>query len=249
MRRPSFSMRITTYSRPGSSTTGRAIRSNRPTRWLHGHTRQRRRQSRRCRTRARGLGLVDHERRAALQRPRAHRGRGGDRLADPERLPRGPCRRVAERRARARRRRQLEGRRSRAHLLIPRAGGSRHRAAALDGPVHSGMAGGARARSGRRARRDCCRRWSTITATSRSPGSGPTCARRPAPNTNRSPVSRRPSRLRTGDGRPRRRTTRRRPVDDAARTLVAAPVVDSDRHRRASDQRLVESDHRPRHPA
>ena len=72
---------------------------------------------------------LDHERRAAVQRARPDRGRGGDRLADAARVPRGARRRAAQRRAGARRRGQLEGRRARPHLLTARARRGRHRAA------------------------------------------------------------------------------------------------------------------------
>ena len=49
--------------------------------------RQRRRQGRRGRARRRGRGVARHDGRAAVQRAGAHRGRGGDRLADPAPLP------------------------------------------------------------------------------------------------------------------------------------------------------------------
>ncbi len=61
----------------------------------------------RSRTRAAGHGLARHQRIAPVQRQRADRGRGGDRLADAARVPHRARRRAAQRRARARRRREL----------------------------------------------------------------------------------------------------------------------------------------------
>ena len=128
-----------------------------------------RRQGGRGRARARGRRVADEHGRAAVQRAGAGRGRGGDRIADPARLPHRAPRRAALRRARARRRRQLAGRRARPHVFIARPRGGRHRAAGARRSAalrhggrrdpRSGHGAVARARvAGRRARRRRVRR-------------------------------------------------------------------------------------------
>ena len=79
-----------------------------------------------------------------VQRARADRGRGGDRVADPPRLPHRPPRRAPLRRARAGRRRATGRSASRAspiHCAVSRRPTSSCGRSTV--PQHSGMAGGA----------------------------------------------------------------------------------------------------------
>ena len=117
---------------------------------------------------------------------------------------------------------------------------------ALDGPVHSGMAGGAIPDPVMALARVLASLvdehgdvaidglWDDVRPpTARGTGAD----RRPR---------RRPRRIRPRDGRPPGRAARRRPRHDAARAAVVPAVADRHRDRRPPDQGLVEPDHRPR---
>ena len=124
--------------------------------------------------------------RAAVQREGAGGGRGGDRLARPGAVPHRARGGAAVRRAAPRRRRQLDSRRARPHLLIAGARQRRRARARARRPGTQRDGGRGRARPDPRHWRACSRRSSTSTATPRSTAVGTTTSRRMRPN---APVS------------------------------------------------------------
>ena len=169
--RRSCSTRTTTCSRPASSRTGRAIRSS-PTSATAASTAAAAADDKAGAV-AHAHAVVGVARRTSGALPCNVRVliEGEEEIGSPDAapLPHRAPRRAALRRARARRRRQLEGRRARPHLFTARARRAPTSSCARStAREHSGHGRRRDPRSGHGARRACSRRWSTSTATSPS---------------------------------------------------------------------------------